>query len=201
MDLLRERFPLYINAYKNVAIDESLMLWKGRLLFKQYIPSKRHRFGVKLFILCDCKTGAILDFIVYTGSDTEIDHITEQGISGSIVLTLLKPYLGKGHSVFLDNWYSSPKLYDELHKQKTGACGTIKKNRKNFPEFENLEKGEIMHLHNDNLMAIKWQDKRDVHIFTPSGFWSNKEKKLPDRRYNLETIGSNRLQCKHGSNR
>ncbi len=179
IDLLKERFSLYINAYKNLAIDESLMLWKGRLCFKQYIASKRHRFGVKLFILCDCETGAILDFIVYTGANTEMTTFDDLGISGSIVMTLLQPYLGKGHSVFLDNWYSSPKLYNELYNQRTGACGTVKKNRQNMPEFDDLEKGEITHLHKDNLLAFKWQDKRDVHMLTTlhePGFGPTKKK-------------------------
>lgn len=183
MELLKERFSFFINAYKNLAIDESLMLWKGRLCFKQFISSKRHRFGVKLFILCDCETGAILDFIVYTGSTTEMITFEELGISGSVVMTLLQPYLGKGHSVFLDNWYSSPKLYEELHKQLTGACGTVRKNRQNMPEFDNLQKGEIIHLHKKNLMALKWQDKRDVHMLSTlhePGFGPTKKKNYKD---------------------
>ena len=32
---------------KNLSIDEQLLLWKGRLGFKQYIPNKRSRFGIK----------------------------------------------------------------------------------------------------------------------------------------------------------
>ncbi|KAG8234403.1 hypothetical protein J437_LFUL012788 [Ladona fulva] len=44
----------------------------GCLGFKQYIPSKRHRFGMKLFILCDCKTRINLDMIEYTGKKTDI---------------------------------------------------------------------------------------------------------------------------------
>ena len=38
------------NVYKpsqNVTVDESLLLYKGRLYFKQYIPTKRRRFGDK----------------------------------------------------------------------------------------------------------------------------------------------------------
>ena len=31
---------------QDIAIDESLMLWKGRLAMKQYIPLKRARFGL-----------------------------------------------------------------------------------------------------------------------------------------------------------
>ncbi len=63
------------------------------LSFNQYIPSKRHRFGVKFFILCDCKTKYILDFIVYTGTDTEIEKINNLGVARSIVMTQMKPYL------------------------------------------------------------------------------------------------------------
>ena len=56
LDELRNNFKSAFRPYQNVCIDESLLLFKGRLSFKQYIPSKRHRFGVKLFILCDCLT-------------------------------------------------------------------------------------------------------------------------------------------------
>ena len=56
---LNEKFRKFFKPYKKLVVDESLMLFKGRLKFKQYIPSKRHRFGVKIFILCDCDTGIV----------------------------------------------------------------------------------------------------------------------------------------------
>ena len=37
----------------NLSLDEALVLWKGRLVFRQYIPLKRARFGTKLFCLCE----------------------------------------------------------------------------------------------------------------------------------------------------
>jgi len=58
IDLLNQQFSSTIKPGKNLCIDESLMLWKGRLKFKQFLPLKRHRFGIKLFELVDCK----LDF-------------------------------------------------------------------------------------------------------------------------------------------
>lgn len=164
--ILQEKFKLFVTPYQNLCIDESLMLWKGRLAFKQYIPKKRHRFGVKFFIIVDCKTGVILDFIIYVGSGTEIDNYEELGISGSIVMTLMKPYLGRGHNLYVDNWYTSPKLFSELHENKTGACGTVKSNRSGMPKFKNVEKGQVEHLHEGSLLAIKWHDKRDVHMLT-----------------------------------
>src|SRR3984957_21289003 len=69
LDSLRKKFKPCIKLYKNLCIDESMMVWKGGLNFKQCIPSKRHRFGMKLFVLCDCHTGFVLNFIIYTGSN------------------------------------------------------------------------------------------------------------------------------------
>ena len=53
---LKNSFRLSFYPYKDLCIDESLMLYKGRCYFKQFIPSKRSRFGIKSFVLCDCTT-------------------------------------------------------------------------------------------------------------------------------------------------
>ena len=90
------------------------MLYKGRLSFKQYIPTKRSRFGIKIYLLCDVRTGMILDFIIYTGTTTDIIKFRDVGISGSIVMTLMQSYLDKGHNLFLDSWYTSPALFETL---------------------------------------------------------------------------------------
>jgi hypothetical protein len=54
----------------NVSVDESLMMWKGRLLWKVYIPSKRARFGIKSFELCEAKSSYVWNFIIYIGQYT-----------------------------------------------------------------------------------------------------------------------------------
>lgn len=35
-----------------MAVDETMVPFRGRLKFKQYIPGKTHKYGVKLFKLC-----------------------------------------------------------------------------------------------------------------------------------------------------
>ena len=102
IDSLRKNFSNYVKPTQNLCIDESLMLWKGRLGFKQYIPSKRRRFGIKSFELVDCETKFILDFIVYTGSNTECQITAGLGLSGSVVLELMQRYLNKGHHLTRD---------------------------------------------------------------------------------------------------
>lgn len=168
IDKLRAAFSNFFYPYSNLCIDESLLLYKGRLSFKQFIPSKRNRFGIKSFVLCDCKTGYIQDFIVYTGADTTIGpENKDYGKSGSIVLSLLEPYLGKGHTLYVDNWYTSPALFDVLHKNYTNACGTVKKRRKGMPKMdEKLKKGEACFRSSGNMLVMKWQDKKEVFMIS-----------------------------------
>ena len=124
---LVSKFGKFYNPSQKLVIDESLVLFQGRLVFKQYIPSKRHRFGIKLFILSDCDTGLVLDMIVYTRTDINIPKDKVHGASGAIVKKLIAPYLNKGHILYIDNWYSSPSLSVYLAQNNTGSCGTVKK--------------------------------------------------------------------------
>jgi len=85
------------------------------LSFKQFIKTKRHRIGTKLFVLCDVQTDFILDFIIYTGDSTKLLNFDPKlGKSGAVVMTMMKPYLNNGHHLFIDNWYSSPAVLNLL---------------------------------------------------------------------------------------
>ncbi|KAG8236231.1 hypothetical protein J437_LFUL010984 [Ladona fulva] len=55
----------------------------------------------------------------------------------------MKPYLLMGYTVVMDNWYSSPDIFQKLAKEKTNALGTVKE-----------------------VAAFKWKDKKDVHLLT-----------------------------------
>lgn len=49
-----------------MAIDESMVPFRGRLIFNQYIPGKAHKYGVKLFKVCEAN-GYTHDIEVYAG--------------------------------------------------------------------------------------------------------------------------------------
>uniref|UniRef100_A0A8C7LTA0 PiggyBac transposable element-derived protein domain-containing protein n=1 Tax=Oncorhynchus mykiss TaxID=8022 RepID=A0A8C7LTA0_ONCMY len=154
---LTSAFGRVFVPYKDLCIYESLMLWKGR-----------HRFGVKFFVMCDVKTGFVQDIIVYTGSTTDIKHYEGLGVSRSMVMPMLAPHLGKGHTLYVDNWYSSPTLFQHLLSNSTGACGTVSSNRKGMPAFgcRKMQRGEVEFQENGQQLAVKWHDKRDVHVFS-----------------------------------
>ena len=64
----------------------------------------------------------------------------------------------------MDNYYSSPLLYDTLRQHDTMPCGTVRISRKEMPQAlkKKLQPGNIVCRQRDNLLALKWKDKRDV---------------------------------------
>nr|XP_053638896.1 piggyBac transposable element-derived protein 4-like isoform X1 [Cherax quadricarinatus]XP_053638897.1 piggyBac transposable element-derived protein 4-like isoform X1 [Cherax quadricarinatus] len=163
---LKQKFNAYFYPFKNIVVDESLILFKGRLSFKQYILSKRNRFGIKLFVMCDCESGIVLDVIVYTRRNTLNDRRV-LGISGDVVRKRMGPYLGKVHTLFTDNWYTSPMFADFLRVNKTDICGKVRRNRKHMPRFSGGSvEGAVQVFHANDIMALTWHDKRDVTLLS-----------------------------------
>ncbi|KAL0830017.1 hypothetical protein ABMA28_003475 [Loxostege sticticalis] len=63
----------------------------------------------------------------------------------------------------MENWYSSPKLFNFLASRGIGACGTVKKTRKEKSKFRtSLKKGQRDVKLTSRIMAVKWHDKKDV---------------------------------------
>ena len=61
-----ERFRKVYQPGKTECVDESLVLFKGQLKFKQYIKRKRNHFVIKLNELATSH-GITLDLLVYSG--------------------------------------------------------------------------------------------------------------------------------------
>ncbi|XP_042234903.1 piggyBac transposable element-derived protein 4-like [Homarus americanus] len=165
--MLKERFMKFFRPFQNVVVDEFLVLFRGRFAFRQYIPSKRHRFGTKFFVLCDCESGYVLDLVVYTASDADIPRDDPHGFSGAVVKKLMDRYFGGNHVLYTDNYYTSPALSKFLLEHDTGSCGTVCKNRKHWPVFTGKPaRGEVQLKHADKMLAIRWHDKRTVQMMS-----------------------------------
>lgn len=51
--------------------DEILVNYRGRCSFIIYIPSKKHKYGIKIFCLVDPQTMYLVNFIIYTGKSND----------------------------------------------------------------------------------------------------------------------------------
>ena len=151
---------------KDLALDESMVLWRGRLIFRQYIKNKRHKYGIKLYELCE-SNGLILRSVIYSG--VSFPDPLDLGQTAAIVLQLMSNYLGKGYTVYTDNYYNSVKLTKKLTSNKTYICGTLRSDRKGNPKAvtsKKLKKGEMFWLRNEDVVVTKWKDRRDVLTIT-----------------------------------
>uniref|UniRef100_A0A914CTH7 PiggyBac transposable element-derived protein domain-containing protein n=1 Tax=Acrobeloides nanus TaxID=290746 RepID=A0A914CTH7_9BILA len=56
-----------------ITIDESLVEFHGRVAFRQYIPTKAARYGIKIWQLVDRNSLYVYNSIIYDGKrNTEI---------------------------------------------------------------------------------------------------------------------------------
>jgi hypothetical protein len=106
------------------------MLWKDHLSFKQYLPLKVSKFGIKTYKLCDASTGHLWSFLLYTGEDTKLHSplITDDiNNTTAIFLKLVETLLKQGQTVWLDNFYNQLPLAKTLKiVHKTNCVGTLK---------------------------------------------------------------------------
>lgn len=131
---IREIFDCFVqnckNAYcigTNATIDEKLEAFRGRCGFKQYIPSKPNKYGVKIFALVDASTSYCANLEVYVGQQPEGPYKLKND-PFSIVLRLVEPISGLNRNLTCDNWFTSIPLINALLQQhKITFVGTIKK--------------------------------------------------------------------------
>ncbi len=157
---------------QNLSLDESLLLFRGRLSFRQYIKNKAAKYGIKFYELTT-SDGYVLNLIIYQGDQSDEPKNPKSNESGGktekIVQTLMNPYLNKGHNLFMDNYYNSFRLSTYLLSKKTHVTGTLRANRKNNPKEvveAKLKKGEMIWRRNGEVYVTKWKDKRDVLSIT-----------------------------------
>jgi len=53
VELLISKFATARTPGESIVINESMVPFRGRVKFRQYLPGKSHKFGIKLFKLCD----------------------------------------------------------------------------------------------------------------------------------------------------
>lgn len=170
LDHLDSKFQENYILSKDICIDESLTLWKGRLNFRQYIRSKAAKFGIKTFELCESATGYVWSFLVYAGKQSSMDSLNPYLLkSTSVVLKLINPLLNKGYRLFMDNWYNSPFLARYLKLNKTYCVGTLRPTRQDVPVLLTkgpLKQGQFMARHSGDVCMLAWQDKKRISMLS-----------------------------------
>ena len=117
--------------------------------------------------VCMHASVVVISLIIYLGKDDSLAS-TGAGITPAVVMNLVDLIKGRGHHVYMDNIYTAPRLFSDLHDNGFGACGTLLLNRRGFPAaIKETVKGEMKAFRLDtSMLAIKSVDKRVVTALT-----------------------------------
>ena len=103
LDLAIARFQEVYTPERQLAIDETLIKFKGKVYFRQFIPIKPGRFGIKAFTLAESTSGYVLNSKIYTGKK---NNEVQKDLGRKAVISVMQPYLDKGFYAFMDNYYT-----------------------------------------------------------------------------------------------
>lgn len=167
LDMLQTRYQSIYVPGENIVIDETLIPWRGRLLFRQYIPNKAHPYGIKLFKLCSTE-GFTWSLQIYSGKSSS--GLKEVGLAKRVCEDLIIDLKGQGRTLYVDNFYTSYELARSMLDQKTHVVGTLRANKKHLPKevmVAPIKKGEVVAREDPNgIVVLKWKDKRDVRMLS-----------------------------------
>lgn len=160
LDRLCPVFEAAFTPSKQIAIDESVITFKGRVSFRQYLKGKPHPWGIKAFVLSDSRTGYLQRVCVYYGKETQL-------VDNDHPHTVRAPFHNRGFDLYVDRFYSSPLLATELTKVGITVTGTVQSNRKGLPKDitakrKSEPRGTIRAARSGVILVLSWQDKRKV---------------------------------------
>ena len=143
MDYCNEKFQSICTPRKYILSDKSLLLWKGRLSWKQSILTKHAQFGFNMYSVNKSESANIYKLLLYTGKEiTEKLAGDFKYVATRIVMDLMQDLLDISHTLFIDNWYSSFELSKLLLSHSTDTVGNICTDHKDLPAEVKKKKGK-----------------------------------------------------------
>jgi hypothetical protein len=76
---------------------------------------------------------------VYLGKDS-CSATDDMTATQATIRHLTRRVEGLGNKLFMGNFFSSPRLFDDLSKRKINSCGTVRPDRNDMPPDFGLKK-------------------------------------------------------------
>ena len=122
------------------------------------------------------ESGYMCGFSVYTGKKFNWTRgvkrntgSTQWTVTTKTVMGLFQStnMLDQHRTIFFDNYFSSPELCEELLYRDSYACGMVCPHCKGLPKAVTskkikLKKGEVIYRRKENMLYLRWFDKRSV---------------------------------------
>ena len=150
----------------DLCVDEQLVAFRGRCSFRQYIPSKPAKYGIKIWWCCDAQTSYPLNGQVYLGKQP--DQPREVGQGARVFKDMVAPWYRSGKNVTADNFFTSIPLAEDLLQNGLTYVGTIRSNKAEIPAEmkpnNNREVYSSMFGFKDQVTLVSYVPKKDKSV-------------------------------------
>ena len=174
----------------NLTVDEQLATFRGGCPFRQYMPSKLRKCGIKIWVICDSTSHYVLKMDVYKGR--EIGEPRETNLSSKLVLKLSEPVKKIERNITCNNFFTNLELGRKLLMQNFTIVGTIRKNRTELPaEFvstKNRKKSTTLYGCQKKAMIVSYCPKKGKVVTFLSTMHSDKGTESPAPEKKSEVI-------------
>lgn len=175
---VRTLFEMFVQHCQNnysvseyVTIDEMLPAFRGKCPFRQYIPSKPSKYGIKVISMVDSKMFYTANLEVYLGAQPDGPYKVDNSAS-SVVKRLCSPIRGTGRNISAE-WFTSYELVSDLLKDyKLTYVGTVRKNKRqlppNFLAVRGREKFTSEFVFQNNLTLVSYIPRKGKNVILMS---------------------------------
>lgn len=170
LDLIVPSFQQVYKPTRQLATDKTLIKFKGKVHFRQFLPIKPGRFGIETFTLAESTSGYLLNSKIYIGKE---GNAVQKDLGRKAVMSVIEPYLDMGYYVFMDNYYTFMTLFEELEERKTLACGTVRSKRQGLlkeiggvkeKKVKQHKRKESLYRQKGNVTCMTWRDRKPVSV-------------------------------------
>ena len=146
----------------HVTIDEMLQKFCGRCRFRQYMPQKPGRYGIKYWILADAESHYCFNAISYLGKEGDTPAVN---LGATVVTKPVEPICNTHQNVTCDCFFTSFDLFEDLHRGNLSAVGTVKANRKSLTvkllpsQAKERTVGDSIFAFKENTTMVSWYPK------------------------------------------
>ena len=117
---------------KPMSIDKGMIAYKGHLSFRQFMPAKLTKYGVKGWMAANAKNGYISNFAVYLDQAEKNCHRIH-GLGYDVVMKMTEFYQTNKGTFFstIFHKFEASSIFGPKY-----ACGTVRCKRKDLPPCE-----------------------------------------------------------------
>ena len=132
LDHISQNFKELYHPHLHNSIDKAMIAYTRHLSYKQYLPAKPIKRGIKVWMRCDAVLAYLCELDTYLGKKGR--QASENGLGYDMVTHLSQSLQNKYYHLYCDSYLTSVKLMKDLHEKGLYACGTVRTNRKGYPK-------------------------------------------------------------------